>query len=180
MSPVFVTTVNPIVSTDNSEYLILDSNLGVRKCFSSLAKYTIDFQEVVLGADVRLSFPELIGLEEICEEILNSQRESFILESVTRAQNEDNIVYFNILIKNVNENLVVYFEDVTELVNLRQSFIQKANEATLALNTLKRFECCTNKIIDSMEDILFITDDRGKIETTNRAAAQLLGYKKKI
>ena len=136
VTPISVTTVNPIAITDRSEYLILDSNLDIQKSSSSLARYTIDFQEVVLCADVRLSFPELIGLEEICEEILNSRRENFILESIFREQNEENILYFNISIENNLGNLVLYFEDVTELVKLRQSFVQKANEATLALSLI--------------------------------------------
>ena len=170
---------SPII--DNQEYLpylILDNNLQIQKFSALLKDYTAEFQDIAVGDDVRSMFPELIGLEEICQEILEHKQEKFVLESVARESEEDNILYFDLCIQNIQDRLILFLEDVTELVQLRQSFIQKTNEAQLNLNALKRFEYCTNKIIDSMEEILFITDTLGNIERSNKAAEKILGYRK--
>ena len=169
----------PVVdSREYLPYLLLDCNLRIQKFSELLKQYSEEFQDLAIGNDVRLAFPELVGLEAVCEEILQQKQDKFVLESVAREQDEDNILYFDISIQSIKNQLILFIEDVTELVNLRQSFVQKANEAELNLSTLKRFEYCTNKIINSMEDILFITTASGIIERTNRAAAKLLGYRK--
>lgn len=159
-------------------YLILNQNLKIQKFSKLLRQYAEEDRELAVGNDVRLAFPELIGLEEICTEILNNKQDQFILESVAREVEEDKVLYFDICIQNIKDRLILLFEDVTELVKLRQSFIQKANEAELTLNALKRFEYCTNKILDSMGDILLITTPSGKIERSNKAAENLLGISK--
>jgi PAS domain S-box-containing protein len=167
----------PIIdSREYLPYLLLDSNLQIQKFSALLKEYTADFQDIAVGDDVRSMFPELVGLEEICREILEKKQEKFILESVVRESAENNLLYFDICIQNLQDRLILFFVDVTELVQLRQSFVQKANEAELTLNALKRFEYCTNKIIDTMGEILFITDTSGNIERANKAAEKILGY----
>lgn len=169
---------SPIIdSREYLPYLILDSNLQIQKFSALLKEYTAEFQNIAVGDDIRSMFPELVGLEEICQEILEQKQEKFVLESVARETEED-ILYFDLCIENIQDKLILFLEDVTELVQLRQSFVQKANEAQLNLNALRRFEYCTNKIIDSMEEILFITDTSGNIERSNKAAEQTLGYQK--
>ena len=176
--------MSPLPTIDSREYLpylVLDCNLRIQKFSELLEQYSQEFRELAIGNDIRLSFPELVGLETVCEEILQHKQDKFVLESVARESskdNKDNTLYFDISIQSIKNQLVLFVEDVTELVELRQSFVQKTNEAELNLNTLKRFEYCTNKIINSMEDILFITTASGIIERTNRAAAKLLGYSK--
>lgn len=169
---------SPIIdSREYLPYLILDSNLQIQKFSALLKEYTAEFQDIAVGDDIRSMFPELVGLEEICQEILEQKQEKFVLESVARESEED-ILYFDLCIENSQDRLILFLEDVTELVQLRQSFVQKTNEAQLNLNALKRFEYCTNKIIDSMEEIFFITDTSGNIERSNKAAEQTLGYQK--
>ena len=169
----------PIIdSREYLPYLILDCNLQIQKFSELLKEYTAEFQEIAVGDDVREIFPELVGLEEICRDILEKKQEKFVLESVARENDEDHILYFDICIQNLKDRLILFFEDVTELVELRKSFVQKSNEAQLTLNALKRFEYCTNKIIDSMGEILFITDTLGNIERTNQAAEKTFGYRK--
>ena len=74
--------------------------------------------------------------------------------------------------------MILFFIDTTEFIKLRQSFIQKVNEAELALGALQRFEYCTNKIINSMEDILLITNSEGLIERINSAAEKILNLRR--
>lgn len=167
-----------IDSQEHLPYLLLDSNLQIQKFSAPLKEYTADFQDITVGDDVRGIFPELVGLEEICQNILENKQEKFILESVARESAENSILYFDICIQNLQDRLILFFVDVTELVQLRQSFVQKSNEAELTLNALKRFEYCTNKIIDTMGEILFITDTSGNIERANKAAEKILGYRR--
>lgn len=170
---------SPIIdSREYLPYLILDSNLQIQNFSALLKEYTAEFQDIAVGDDIRSMFPELVGLEEICQEILEQKQEKFVLESVARESEEDNTLYFDLCIENIQDKLILFLEDVTELVQLRQSFVQKTNEAQLNLNALKRFEYCTNKIIDSMEEVLFITDTSGNIERFNKAAEKTLGYRK--
>ena len=168
----------PIDSREYLPYLLLDSNLQIKKYSALLKQYAEDFKDISVGDDVRSSFPELVGLEEICAEILQNKQDKFILEAIARERDEASTLYFDICIQSINDRLILFFEDVTELVELKQSFVQKTNEAELTLNALKRFEYCTNKIIDSMGEILFITTASGIIERTNKAAEKLLGYRK--
>lgn len=178
MSQTFVSETTIVDGQEYLPYLILNQNLRIEKFSKLLQQYVEDKQELAVGNDVRLAFPELIGLEEICAEILNNEQDQFTLESVARQIEKDQVLYFDICIQNINNELILLFEDVTELVKLRQSFMQKANEAELTLNALKRFEYCTNKIIDSMGDILLITAPSGMIERSNKAAENLLGISK--
>ena len=167
-----------IDSREYLPYVLLDRDLRIQKFSQLLKQYTDEFEDIAVGCDVRGSFPELVGLEEICEEIIQQKQEKFVLESVAREKDENNILYFDLCLQSIKNQLVLFIEDVTELVELRKSFVQKTNEAELNLNALKRFEYCTNKIINSMGDVLFITTASGKIERTNRAAEKLLGYRK--
>jgi PAS domain S-box-containing protein len=170
--------VNQLPVIDSREYLILDRNFSIQEFSSLLAQYTEEFQNIAVGEDVRSYFPELVGLETICQAILQQKKDKFILQSVAREKDEDEILYFDICIQSLQNQLILLFDDVTELVKLRQSFVQKSNEVELTLSALKRFEYCTNKIIDSMGEILFITDASGAIERTNRAAEKVLNLSK--
>ena len=166
----------PII--DNRDYLIFDINFSIVQFSSNIQKYANGDETIALGKDVRTILPEIIGLESTCSEILSGQQPSFILENITRSKGQDNLVYFNLYIKSIEEYLVVLFEDVTELTLLKQSSLQKLNEAEIALDRLQRFEYCTNKIIASMRDILLITTPLGKIERVNKSTIELFGHKK--
>ncbi len=170
--------MNRKLFVDNREYLVFNSNFNVVSASDEVAKYAYRSEAIVPGEDVALSFPELIGLEEVCKSILNGEQEQFVLDSITRKLDENTILYFNLYIKKLEENLILLLEDVTELMSLRQSLIQRVNEAEVVLGQLKRFEYCTNKIVASMGDVLFITTPSGTIERVNKATIELFGYKK--
>ncbi len=164
----------PII--DNREYVLFDNNFTVVQFAATIQQYAD--QTIAVGEDIRISFPEIVGLESICQEILSGEQTSFILESVSRNQNPEITVYFNLHIQSFQEYLVILLEDVTELVLLRQSSMQRLNETEVTLNKLQRFEYCTNKIIASMKDVLLITTPGGKIERVNKSTIALLGHKK--
>lgn len=159
-------------------YIIINPEFQVTRVSQLLRQYIPEFALVDLGEDARNSIPELTGLEKICEEILSEEQDNFVLNSVAREQLDGKLIYFDIRFHKLDEKLILFFLDTTELIKLRQSYIQKANEAELALSTLQRFEYCTNKIINSMEDILLITNSEGLIERVNSAAEKILNLHK--
>lgn len=161
---------------DNREYIVFDNEFIVVQFSSDLQKYADN--TILLGCDIRASFPEIVGLESICQEILSGRQQSFVLESITRNREQGDILYFNLYIKSVKEYLIMLLEDVTELMLLKQSSMQMLNEAEITLNKLQRFEYCTNKIISSMRDVLLITSPSGIIERVNKSTAELFGQKK--
>lgn len=170
--------MNLIPIIDNREYLILDENFNILQTSPDIKKYSDRPEQVVPGRDVRLSFPELIGLEETCNAILTKNQENFILDGISRTVDDNTNIYFDIYIKSIEDKLIIFIEDVTELMLLRQSLIQRVNEAEVTLEKLKRFEYCTNKILASMRDVLFITTASGAIERVNKSTIEISGYKK--
>lgn len=166
--------------TDNQAYVVFDKDFSIVELSSNVDKYTE--QAIAINDDVRVGFPEIVGLESMCQDILVQEEKSFILESITRnlsqSQSEAQILYFNLQIQSAAKQLVLLLEDVTELMSLRQSSMQKLNETEITINRLQRFEYCTNKIIASMKDVLLITTPGGQIERVNKSATDLFGQKK--
>ena len=160
---------------DRQEYIICDRNFIIVQFTDGVNTYSE--RAIAKGEDVRIGFPEIIGLESVCEAILSGAESSFVLESIIR-QDSQVTVYFNLYIESIDEYFVILLEDVTELMLLKQSFVQRLNEAELCVDKLKRFEYCTNKIIASMRDVLFITSPQGKIERVNKSATELFNRKK--
>lgn len=164
----------PIV--ENQEYVVCDRNFMVVRLSAGVQKYAE--QTIVIGSDIRISLPEIVGLESTCQEIWCGQQESFILEKIARNQPLEQILYFNLLIKVIEEHLVILLSDVTKSTLFQQSSMQQINEAEIALNKLQRFEYCTNKIIASMQDVLLITSPQGRIERVNKSTTELFKQKK--
>ncbi|MDJ0593601.1 MAG: PAS domain-containing sensor histidine kinase [Pleurocapsa sp. MO_226.B13] len=162
--------------TDKQEYLVCDRNLMIVQFSPNIEKYADG--TIIVGGDIRQGFPEMIGLESTCKAILSGQQENFALKSITRDRDSQDTIYFNLFIKSVADHLIVLLEDVTELTELRRSFMQQLNEAEITLNRLQRFEYCTNRIIESMRDVLLITTPAGKIDRVNRSTLELFGHKR--
>lgn len=165
-----------LLIVDKREYLILNKDLTIAQTSLNITKYAESPEQVIVGEDIRLGFPEFVGLEETLETLLEREQSNFILQGITRYSEQNSLVYFDIDIRNIDSKLIVFFEDVTEVMTLKQSLLQQVNEAEILLSSLKRFEECTNKIIASMGDILIIVTYSGKIERINKAGKRLFGY----
>lgn len=165
-----------LLIVDKREYLILNEDLTIAQTSALAAKYAEFPEQISINQDIRLGFPEFVGLEDTLTNLLEKEQSNFILQSITRYSEENSPLYFDIDIKNISGQLIVFFEDVTELMTLKQSLLQQVNEAEILLSSLKRFEECTNKIIASMGEILIIVTHSGKIERINKAARKLFGY----
>lgn len=166
----------PIVDHQEQEYIICDRNLVVVQFSAQAIRYAD--QAIVVGEDLRTSFPEIVGLESTCQEILSGRQTDFTLTTVSRLQESEPSLYFNLLITAQTGYLVILLSDVTKQTLAQQLSSQRINEAEISLNKLQRFEYCTNKIIASMQDVLMITSPQGKIERVNKSCTELFKQKK--
>ena len=95
-------------------------------------------QSARLGNNIRHSFPELIGLEQIINNILEKRIKSFYLQGVIREAPDYSCAYHNMYIftsidADKKEHLVLLLEDVTEQTVTSQTLLQAANETSLLM-----------------------------------------------
>ena len=160
----------------NRDLIILETSFGVWR-FADIPS------EVRAGSDVRTSFPELTGVEDILREVLQGLRANFELKGIARFSEPSSPLYIDLYAtadedeETPEPQLVIFFEDVTEMMVLKQSLVQRANEASLLLSALASSKDYIDKIIHSMADALIVTALSGHIKTVNRATQDLFGYR---
>ena len=170
-----------LLSLRRLEYLVVDRELRIQET-SLNPEYFADIPDQVgKGKDVRDSFPELIGLEEVLEDIIQQREQNFQLKSITRVLKDGSYLYLDLYIfgyiEHVNpERLMIICEDVTDSVATQQSMVQSANENSIKVDHLAADSDYIDKIINSLGDVLLVTATSGKIKKVNQAAQQLFGY----
>jgi PAS domain S-box-containing protein len=162
--------------------LVLDQSLLILEMSSEVKQLADAPEQVVQGEDVRLGFPELIGVEDCLAAVLHKQRSSFELKSIDRSASAGTRRYIDLSVIEHQEDsdaaaLIVLVEDVTERLVLEQSLVQSAHEASLLLNTLTASKRYIDQIVNSMADALFVTTPLGLIKTMNPAAQAMFGYR---
>lgn len=173
---------NKTLSLRKFERLELDQNFCIIDTSEQVQRFADRPEEVMLGKDVRLSFPEFIGIEDILISILQGQQELFELESIRRFSEDQSDIYINIYIlseasENESDNrLVILLEDITEKIFFQQNHKQKVNESNLLLHTLLTYKNYMDQVITSMADAFLVTTNCGKIKKVNRAAQELFGF----
>ena len=161
------------------EYLILDRDLFVVETSLGVQRFLEHPHDVAPGADIRVGFPELIGVEEFLTDVLEGHQRSFDLKSVAR--NSDNVfpLYIDIYIQQkpdkIENQLIVFIEDITEKKILEQALVHHSNEASLLLSAIAAAKKYIDKIIISIADALLVTTN-GQIKTVNKSARDLFGY----
>ncbi|MCU0545256.1 MAG: PAS domain-containing sensor histidine kinase [Oscillatoriaceae cyanobacterium Prado104] len=164
-----------------TEYLLANHALIVQEISPGVQRFAEDPSEARQGIDVRTIFPELIGIENILMSIVLGAKPSFELKGVARFSESTYPLYFDILVlaheeEHQTNKLLILFEDATERMVMKQSLVQKANEANLLLSALTASRDYVDKIIRSMADALLVTTTLGTIKKANRAAQLLFGY----
>ncbi|NDJ21093.1 PAS domain S-box protein [Nostoc sp. B(2019)] len=163
------------------ERLELDDNLCIIDTSEQVQRFADRPKEVIRGKDVRLSFPEFIGLEVILKSILKGKQELFELQGIGRCNDDKSDVYMDIYIigeqhtKESENRLIILIEDVTDRMALQQKLAQRANEARMLSSALLSYKNYMDKVILSMADALLVTNSLGKIKKVNQAAQKLFG-----
>ena len=169
------------LATRSMEYLTLDRDLIVLETSEGAQRFAEQPQEFGAGQDVRLGFPELIGSENYLMAVFEGQRSIF--EFVSLGRGDNNFLYFNLYVilqekteDNLDDNLIIFLEDVTERIILEQNLVQATNGTNLLVSALSESKYYIDKIIDSMADALLVTTTSGKIKIVNKAVEGLFGY----
>ncbi len=170
-----------LLSLRRVEYLVVDRELKIQEISLNVQDFADIPDEVGKGKDVRDSFPELIGIEEILEDIIHKREQDFQLKSITRVLENGSYLYLDLYIfgctEQVNaERLMILCEDVTDSIASQQIMVQSANENSIKVDRLAADSDYIDKIINSLGDVLFVTATSGKIKKVNLAAQQLFGY----
>lgn len=165
------------------ECLELDEHFHILDVSERVQRFADRPEEVMQGKDIRLSFPELIGLENVFQSILQGEQEVFELEGIGRFYQNAADVYMNIYIiggklgvKSASK-LIILIEDITETMALKQKLARRANEANLLSRALMAYKSYTDQVINTMADALLITNNSGKIKKVNLAAQKLFAYR---
>ncbi|NJM19072.1 MAG: PAS domain S-box protein [Richelia sp. RM2_1_2] len=161
------------------ESLELDSNFLILHLSKQVQSFAYHPQEVILQQDVRLGFPEFVGLEDVMTSILKGEQELFELEGIQRVSQEKGDFYIDIYIvgEPIENRLIILIEDVSNRMHLEQKLNQRVNETNLLSSTLVAYKNYMDKVIASMADALIVTSKSGKINRVNQATVELLGYR---
>ena len=170
-----------LLSLRRVEYLVVDRELKIQEISLNVQDFADIPEEVGKGKDVRDSFPELIGIEGILEDIIQKREQDFQLKSITRVLENGSYLYLDLYVfgctEQVNvERLMILCEDVTDSIASQQIMVQSANENSIKVDRLAADSDYIDKIINSLGDVLFVTATSGKIKKVNLAAQQLFGY----
>jgi PAS domain S-box-containing protein len=164
------------------EYLLLDQNLIIQEASYGVERFSEPHENTLVGQDVRMGFPELVGLEHTLQEILLGQISNFELKGIGRFTNDLPKLYFDLYILSDPEpeddqiKLVIFFEDVTERMLMEQDLSQRNKETTLLLDALTTAKDYLDKIITSIADALIVTTETSLIKSLNPSAESLFGY----
>ena len=174
--------VRKLLGPRQTEYFVVNHNFIIQETSAEVQNYADTAGEAIPGADARISFPELIGIENVLMSIVMGRQPSFELKGIARFTDNNRPLYFDLLaIEHENEqdmasNLLILIEDATEKMVMKQSLIQRANEANLLVSALAASKDYIDKVIRSMGDALLVTTTSGIIKTVNQSAQWLFGY----
>lgn len=166
----------------NIGYATINKTLKILDFSDKIIQFSDRNQDFEIGKDIRLLFPEIIGYEDILNNILKGQELNLSLEGIGRSLSKENLIYFDMYIVNNGEKfqagnqLIIICEDVTSRMNLEQTLSQRSNETSLLLDAWAESSQYLDKIIQYMGDALLVTNAAAIIKIVNKATNCLLGY----
>ncbi|MGL5873863.1 MAG: ATP-binding protein [Xenococcaceae cyanobacterium] len=158
------------------EFVIVDRDLIILEKSKYAEKFAEFSQEIAIGCDIRAGFPELIGIEDILDDILMGNQVNFSLQGINRSVENSPGLYLDLSINRLNECLIIWLEDSTKLMILEQFLIQRANDAEVLLGELTISKDYLNKILRFMGDALIVTSESAIIKQINQTTEELFGF----
>lgn len=165
------------------EYLVVDESFRILDISEQVQQFAEHATQVQLGKDIRDSFPELIGFEDILTAVLQGKQDIFELKGIARVSECSQPLYIDIYAigdrdeNTFQQNLIILLEDVTEKMVSEQDLAQTIRETTLQSIALDARKNYLDQILNSMPEALIVTTCSGKIKTVNLAALELFGYR---
>ncbi|MCT7985586.1 PAS domain S-box protein [Laspinema sp. A4] len=164
------------------EYLIINQDGIILDKSPQVHRFAESPEQVQQGRDARGGYPELIGIEQVWIDILEGRCNSFELQGINRCSDREGTLYLDLwIVANSQEHqppdrLFVFFGDATERMVLRQTFVQRENDAYLLLNKLNSAKSALDKIFQTALDPIIVCKANGLIKKTNKATCDLLNY----
>lgn len=178
------------------EYLVLDEAFRILEMSSGVGQYAEEGEEnLTAQTDVRIGFPELVGLEEKIKTIARGESNGFELKGICRRSDYQNPLYLDLYISSYqmvkdfwlydddNEEItneqpisIVLLKDATERMVLEQQLGQIVKETMLLANALDDYQKYLSNILNYMSDALVVCDRFGTIKMVNRSLRNLFGY----
>lgn len=170
-----------LLSVNCIEHLVINQDCQILEMSAQVKSFADIPNEVKLGNDIRIAFPELIGVEDILDAIIQGEQNNFQLKGINRFQDNCCLYVDMYITKNIKDNeqdntLIIILMDATERMVLEQSLVQSANETKILLRTLTASNQYIQQVVTSMADALLVTTLSGKIKKSNLAAQALLEY----
>jgi PAS domain S-box-containing protein len=173
--------VSKILSLRKIEFIIINQSFEILEISPGVKHIADKSDELEITKDIRISFPELVGTEEIIHEVLEEVEKKIELQGIIRSQNSSPLYLDLFICKNITEKpdskeILILIENVTDKMLMEQKIIQSINESSLLLQNLTAAKQYIDQIVTSMADGLLVTTSSGKIKTANPAAQLLLEY----
>lgn len=170
------------VLAPHHEYLILNQNFKILDLSLCAQRFADCPDEVSPGKDVRIAFPELLGVEDTLLDILEGRQSSLEIKGIARSLDPQYPLYVDLYVSDyVDEksgvhSLLVFIEEATKRMVLEQELAQQTNEVNLLLTSLATSKEYIDRIITSMADALLVTTGSGIIKTVNKSAQHIFKY----
>jgi adenylate cyclase len=164
------------------EYLIVDASLRVCTASEGVNRFADTPEPIQIHDEVGLAFPELIGVEDLLQDVLEGRQISFDLKSLSRFSESGVPVYFDMYVVQKEQvgtqepQLIVFLEDVTARMSLEQRLVQATNETHLLIAALSESKRYIEQILSSMAEALIVTNETGLIKKVNQSALDLFEY----
>ena len=173
--------LSKLLSLRRREYLAVDREFKIKEISVKVQDFADIHEEVGEGKNLRDSFPELIGIEGLLEDLNEEREQEFQLKSITRVLKDGAHLYQDLYIfgykgQATADRLIILCEDVTDSIAAQESLVQAAKENTIKVDYLAATGDYIDKIINSLGDVLLVTGTSGNIKKVNQAAQQLFGY----
>ncbi|MBO0349787.1 PAS domain S-box protein, partial [Phormidium pseudopriestleyi FRX01] len=180
------TDMNPLLekllAPRRLEYLIVNQDGIILDKSPQVHRFAESPEQVEAGQDARGGYPELIGMEQVLVDILEGRRDSFELQGINRCSDREGFLYLDLwIVANSQDSyppdrLFIFFGDATERMVLRQTFVQRENDAYLLLNKLNSAKSALDKIFQTALDPILVCNSDGFIKKVNKATWELLNY----
>jgi PAS domain S-box-containing protein len=161
------------------EYVIVDLNLSIVEHSPHAQEFGNPPDAIQVSRNLCEGFPELVGCETILQNLSNQQDQRFELRAATRVSATSKLTYFDFYITQLDEmthHIVVFLIDVTQQMQLEQSLVQGANEATYLSQNLAASRSYISNILFSMPCALVVVTQSNQIKNLNLYSESLFGY----
>ncbi len=154
--------LSTILAKDIFHYFQIDKNFNIISYSYGIDKYFTVSQQII-GSDIRVYLPELLGSEEEILYSFTDENHHFSIEKIYK-----NDHYIDISTEYCDtESILVIMQDNTTDVKKQHELLQYNNELTLTNNILQ-------SILDQKESLLFVADTH-EIKFANKKFIEFLG-----